>query len=56
MKRIEKTGEVIVKIITLPIRICIGLYKSVEAAMPESIEIPIEIRRKEEKNGNQSTD
>lgn len=52
MKRIEIGTKVIVNIITLPIRICIGLYKSVEAAMPETIELPIEIRRKEDKNGN----
>ena len=52
MKRIEKVGEIIVKSITLPLRICIGAWKSVEANMPEKIEVPIEIKRKEETNGN----
>ena len=52
MKRIEKVGEVIVKTITLPLRIFIGAWKSVEANMPEKIEVPIEIKRKEENNGN----
>jgi hypothetical protein len=52
MKRIEKIGEVIVKTITLPLRICIGAWKSVEANMPEKIEVPIEIKRKEETNGD----
>ena len=55
MKRIEKIGEVIVKTITLPLRICIGAWKSVEANMPEKIEVPIEIKRKEEKDGNKTT-
>jgi len=52
MKRIEKVGEIIVRSITLPLRICIGAWKSVEANMPEKIEVPIEIKRKEENNGN----
>ena len=52
MKRIEKVGEIIVKSITLPLRICIGAWKSVEANMPEKIEVPIEIKRKEETNGD----
>ena len=52
MKRIEKVGEIIVKSITLPLRICIGAWKSVEANMPDKIEVPIEIKRKEETNGD----
>ena len=52
MKRIEKVGEIIVRSFTLPLRICIGAWKSVEANMPEKIEVPIEIKRKEETNGN----
>ena len=52
MKRIEKVGEIIVKSITLPLRICIGAWKSVESNMPEKIEVPIEIKRKEETNGD----
>ena len=50
--RIEKIGEQLVKAFTLPLRICIGAWKSVEANMPEKIEVPIEIKRKEETNGN----
>ena len=52
MKRIEKVGEIIVRSITLPLRICIGAWKSVEANMPEKIEVTIEIKRKEETNGD----
>ncbi len=52
MKRIEKVGEIIVKSITLPLRICIGAWKSIESNMPDKIEVPIEIKRKEETNGD----
>ena len=52
MKRIEKAGEIIVRTITLPLRICIGAWKSIEANMPDKIEVPIEIKRKEETNGD----
>ena len=52
MKRIEKVGEIIVRSITLPLRIFIGAWKSVESNMPDKIEVPIEIKRKEENNGN----
>ena len=52
MKRIEKVEEIIVRSITLPLRICIGAWKSVESNMPDKIEVPIEIKRKEETNGN----
>ena len=52
MKRIEKAGEIIVRTITLPLRIFIGAWKSVEANMPDKIEVPIEIKRKEETNGD----
>jgi len=52
MKRIEKVGEVIVRPITLPLRICIGAWKSVEKICLRKIEVPIEIKRKEENNGD----
>jgi hypothetical protein len=43
MRRIEKVGEIIVKTITLPLRIIIGAWKSVESNMPDTLELPIEI-------------
>ena len=55
MKRIEKVGEQLVKAFTLPIRVCVGIYKCVEKATPETLEMPFEIKRKEENNGNKST-
>ena len=55
MRRIEKVGEVIVKTITLPLRIIIGAWKSVESNMPDKLEMPIEIKKKEDKDGNKTT-
>ena len=57
MKRIEKVGEQLVKAFTLQIRICVGIYKCVEKATPDTLEMPFEIKRKEETKGNsKSTD
>ena len=55
MRRIEKVGEVIVKTITLPLRIIIGAWKSIESNMPEKLEMPIEIKVKEDKNADKTT-
>ena len=52
---IEKIGEHAVKAFTLPIRICVGIYKCIEKATPETLEMPFEIKRKEENNGNETT-
>ena len=57
MKRIEKAGDVLIKAFTLPIRGCVGLYKCIEKNTPERLEMPFEIKRKEENNDrrNQET-
>ena len=55
MKRIEKVGEVLVKTFTLPIRVCIGVYKCIEKSTPDTIEMAFTIKRKEENDGNTST-
>jgi len=52
MKRIEKVGEVIVRSITFPLRMAIGICKAVEQNMPDKLEMPIEIKVKEDKNGD----
>jgi len=51
MKRIEKVGEVLVKTFTLPIRVCIGVYKCIEKSTPDTLEMPFIIKRKEENDG-----
>ena len=54
MKRIEKVGEVLVKTFTLPIRVCIGVYKCIEKSTPDTLEMPFTIKRKEEKDGTKA--
>ena len=51
MKRIEKVGEVLIRTFTLPIRVCDGVYKCIEKATPDTLEMPFEIKRKEETDG-----
>ena len=51
MKRIEKVSEVLIRTFTLPIRICVGVYKCIEKATPDTLEMPFEIKRKEETDG-----
>ena len=52
MMRLKKLGDVIFSTATYPIRFCIGAYKAIDKHMPESIELPIEIKVKEDKDGN----
>ena len=54
MKRIEKLGEVLVRTFTLPIRVCVGVYKCIEKATPDTLEMPFEIKRKEENDRQES--
>ena len=54
MKRIEKVGEVLIKTFTLPIRVCVGVYKCIEKATPDTLEMPFEIKRKEENDRQES--
>ena len=51
MKRIEKIGDGMIRAFTLPIRVCIGLYKGVEKNTPKRLEMPFEIKRKEDTDG-----
>ena len=54
MKRIEKVGEVLIRTFTLPIGVCVGVYKCIEKATPDTLEMPFEIKRKEETDGKSS--
>jgi len=51
MMRINKISDVAIKIITLPIRIGIGIVKAIDVNMPERLEVPFELKRKENENG-----
>jgi len=52
MKRVEKLGETIVKIITYPIRATIGVCQCIHKSTPETLDdcIPYTIKKKEENN------
>ena len=52
MKRVEKLGETIVKIITYPIRATIGVCQCIHKSTPETLDdcIPYTIKKKKENN------
>ena len=52
MMRLKKLGDVVLSTATYPIRFCIGAYKAIDKHIPESIELPIEIKIKEDTDGN----
>ncbi|ANS03662.1 hypothetical protein [uncultured Mediterranean phage uvDeep-CGR2-KM22-C255] len=56
MKRVEKLGETIVKIITYPIRATIGVCQCIHKSTPETLDdcIPYTIKKKEENNDRSS--
>ena len=51
MKRIERLGELVIKTISFPVRVTLGLAKAIETNMPDTLDIPFEIKRKETTNG-----
>ena len=46
MRRIELYGSCLIKAFTMPLRALIGLYNSVEKNMPDTLEMPYEIKKK----------
>jgi len=56
MKRFEKLGDVTIKIFTFPIRVIVGAINAVEKNMPETLTMPYEIKKKEEKNGTDTNE
>ena len=54
MRRIEKYGSCLIKTFTLPLRALIGFYTSIEKNMPETLEMPYEIKKKGESNGEET--
>ena len=49
MKNIDNIKNNTIKILTLPVRISIGLFNAVLNNMPDEVELPFEIRKKEKK-------
>ena len=56
MKRFEKYGDVTIKTITFPLRALIGLSRCIEKNMPEKLEFPFIIKKKEEKHGTDTNE
>lgn len=56
MKRVENIGNYIVKTITFPMRVAIGMYKAIEEKIPQELEMPFEIKVKGEKNEQSNTE
>ena len=56
MKRIEKVGEVLVRIITYPLRAAIGAGRCIHKSTPDTLEdcMPFEIKSKK-KEGKDAT-
>jgi hypothetical protein len=46
MNRIEKATSTLLKILTIPARVTVGLIKAVQKEMPDQIKMPYEIRKK----------
>tara|TARA_R100001163_G_C5061142_1_gene198041 strand:+ start:1311 stop:1460 length:150 start_codon:yes stop_codon:yes gene_type:complete len=41
----------VIKTISFPVRVTLGLAKAIETNMPDTLDIPFEIKRKETTNG-----
>ena len=50
MKRVEEMADSLLSLLTLPIRVTIGIFNAVEKNTPEDLEMPFEIKRKKGKN------
>ena len=52
MKRVEKYGDMLIRGLTLPVRIVVGIVNAVEKNMPDRLEMPYEIKKKRDKKGD----
>jgi hypothetical protein len=52
MKRVEKYGNMLIKGLTLPVRIVVGVVNAVEKNMPDTLEFPYEVKKKSDKKGD----
>jgi hypothetical protein len=55
MKRFEKYGDTAIKTLTFPLRVLVGLSRCIEKNMPERLEFPFTIKKKEVGNGRENT-
>ena len=52
MKRVEKSGDMLIRGLTLPVRIVVGIVNAVEKNMPDRLIMPYEIKKKSDKKGD----
>jgi hypothetical protein len=52
MNRIAKATSTLLKILTIPARVTVGLIKAVQKEMPDQIKMPYEIRKKPTEESN----
>ena len=52
MKRVEKYGNMLIRGLTLPVRIVVGIVNAVEKNMTDRLEMPYEIKKKSDKKGD----
>ena len=51
MKRIEKISDEAIKMVTLPVRLGIGVINAITEHMPDKLEFPYELKRKDVDHG-----
>ena len=52
MNRIAKASSTLLKILTIPARVTVVIIRAVQKEMPEQIEFPYEVRKKQQKENN----
>ena len=52
MKRVEKYGDILIRGLTLPVRIVLGAVNATRKEMPDRLVMPYEIKKKSDKKGD----
>ena len=52
MKRVEKYGDMLIRGLTLPVRIILGAVNATRKVMPDRLVMPYEIKKKSDKKGD----
>ena len=52
MKRVEKYGDMLIRGLTLPVRIILGAVNATRKEMPDRLVMPYEIKKKSDKKGD----
>ena len=52
MKRVEKYGDMLIRGLTLPVRIVLGAIYATKKEMPDRLIMPYEIKKKSDKKGD----